>query len=490
MIDYKRAAPQPSWDHHPPGPKEASNRHLIDDPIPALPFEITSEAIDECFRNIKNPKDLALGTAISFISLSVQGLHDARSPLGQICPTSLPLIVSAGSGVGKTPYLNKMGGGLFNYQKEILANRDLELKKFKHAHAIWSEILKAHKSELRSLVKDGANTDEIIEVISDHYLNEPKEPMKLGFLYEDTTEPALYGNMNGGLQSAGWISSEASGIMNSSAFHHFDKLNAIMGGDGVRVERASRESYYLSDVRVSLCLMIQPSVLKSFENKRGEAARGTGFFARCLFINSKSTQGTRIFDGTEQTWSACERFRARTVELYKSYVEKFSRGNFAREEIRLSDRAAAIWIETRNEIEKQMLEGGRYAWAPDHASKLAEVMLRLAVNFHVFEGREGDVSETTMRASIELGYWFSRQFEKMFSPETKLANDASEFHAWLRSKYDEDNTRRFDRTYIGRYGPSGLRGDPEYLELIYDKLKNDRLIRIITEGRAKIILLN
>lgn len=51
MIDYKRAAPQPSWDHHPLGPKEASNRHLIDDPIPALPFEITSEAIDECVRN-------------------------------------------------------------------------------------------------------------------------------------------------------------------------------------------------------------------------------------------------------------------------------------------------------------------------------------------------------------------------------------------------------------------------------------------------------
>lgn len=490
MIDYKRAAPQPSWNDVPLGPKEASNRHLIDDPIPALPFEITSEAIDECVRNLKNPKDLALCTALTFISLSVQGLHDARSPLGQIFPTSLSFIASASSGVGKTPYLNKMGGGLFSYQKEILANRDIELKKFKCEHAIWSEILKAHKSELRSLVKEGANTDDIAEVIADHYSKEPKEPMKLGFFYEDTTEPALFGNMNGGLQSAGWISSEASGIINSSALRQYDKINAVISGDGVRVERASRESYYLSDVRISLCLMIQPSVLKSFENKRGEAARGTGFFARCLFINSKSTQGTRIFDGLEQSWTACERFRARTVELYKSYVEKFSRGSFAREEISLSDRAAEIWIETRNEIEKQMLEGGRYAWAPDHASKLADMMIRLAVNFHVFEGREGDVSETTMRASIELGYWFSRQFERMFSPEAKLENDASELHAWLRSKYDKNSSRRFDRTYIGRYCPYGLRRDPKYLELIYDKLENDRLIRIITEGKAKIILLN
>ena len=489
MIDYKRAAPQPSWGNISLGPKEASNWHLFDDPIPALPFEITSEAIEECVRNLKNPKDLALCTALTFISLSVQGLHDARSPLGQTFPTSLLFIASASSGVGKTPYLNKMGGGLFSYQKEILANRDIELKKFKCEHAIWSEILKAHKSELRRLVKEGAETGSISEVIANHYLNEPKEPMKLGFLYEDTTEPALFGNMNGGLQSAGWISSEASGIVHSSAFRHFDKINAVISGDGVRVERASRESYYLSDVRVSLCLMIQPSILKSFENKRGETARGTGFFARCLFINSKSTQGTRIFDGVEQSWPACERFRARSVELYKSYVENFSRGKFARVEIRLTDRAAEIWIETRNEIEKQMLEGGRYSWAPDHASKLAEIMIRLAVNFHVFEGREGDVSETTMRASIELGYWFSRQFERMFSPETKLQNDASELHAWLRSKYNENCSRRFDRTYIGRHCPYGLR-DPKQLELIYEKLIDDGMIRMVTEGRSKIVLLN
>ncbi|VXC19238.1 conserved hypothetical protein [Pseudomonas sp. 8AS] len=490
MIDYKRAAPQPSWNDAPLGPKEASNRHLIDDPIPALPFEITSEAIEECVRNLKNPKDLALVSAITFISLSVQGLYDARSPLGNIFPTSLLSIAVAGSGEGKTPCLNKMGGGLFDYQKEILANRDVELKKFRYAHDIWSEILKAHKSELRRLIKIGDNTDSILEVIADHYSKEPKEPMKAGFLYEDTTEPALYGNMNGGLQSIGWISSEASGIVNGSSFRNVDKINSVTSGDGVRVERATRESYYLANARITLCYMFQPSVLKKFENTRGETARGTGFSARCLFVNSKSTQGTRIFDGLEQSWTACERFRARTVELYKSYVEKFSRGSFAREEIRLSDRAAEIWIETRNEIEKQILEGGRYSWAPDHASKLAEIMIRLAVNFHVFEGREGDVSETTMRASIELGYWFSRQFERMFSPEAKLENDASELHAWLRSKYDENSSRRFDRTYIGRHCPSRLRGDPKYLELIYDKLENDKLIRIITEGKAKIILLN
>ena len=47
MIDSRRTARQPSWCRVPLEPREASNKHLIDDPAPVLPFEIFSEAIDE-----------------------------------------------------------------------------------------------------------------------------------------------------------------------------------------------------------------------------------------------------------------------------------------------------------------------------------------------------------------------------------------------------------------------------------------------------------
>lgn len=489
MIDSARTARQPSWCHVPLEPREASNKHLIDDPVPALPFEIFSEAVDEAQRNLKISKELALCSAMTFMSLSAQGLYDARSPMGQLCPLSLPLLVVASSGEGKTPATRVMGGSLFRYQNELMASREADLRNFRCEHAIWFEILKAYKAELRGVVKEGKSTESIKKVIADHHLNEPSEPVKLGFLYEDSTEPALFGNMSGGLRSAGWISSEASGIINGNAFGRYDKINSVNSGDGVRVERASRDSYYLPDVRLAICLMVQPSVFESFNKQRGDAARGTGFLARFLVCRPKSTQGTRIVDRDELSWYACDRFGARSVDLYKAYVESFCRGGLVREEVRLSDRAADIWIETRNEIERQILEGGRYAWAPDHASKLAEIMLRIAANFHVFEGRDGDISETTMRAAIELGYWFSRQFERMFSPDSLLEIDASELHSWLRSKYNEDRTRRFDKTYIGRYSPYRLRNAAR-LELLYEKLVRDGFIRIVTEGRAKVVLLS
>jgi len=147
-----------------------------------------------------------------------------------------------------------------------------------------------------------------------------------------------------------------------------------------------------------------------------------------------------------------------------------------------------LWVDVRNQIEREISEDGIYGWAPDHASKLAENMLRLAAVFHVFEGRDGDVSETTMRASIELGYWFSRQFDKVFSPDTMLENDASELHAWIRSYYDKNGEKRIDKTYIRRYAPNRLR-DSDRLEMLYEKLAGDGLIRLVLEGKKGVVIL-
>lgn len=94
-----------------------------------------------------------------------------------------------------------------------------------------------------------------------------------------------------------------------------------------------------------------------------------------------------------------------------------------------------------------------------------------------------------MRASIELGYWFSRQFNKVFSPDTMLENDASELHAWIRSNYDKKGERSVDKTYIRRHCPNRLR-DSDRLEDIYEKLARDGLIRLVQEGKKGVVILN
>lgn len=485
MMRGEKPARQPSWGRVPLEPKEASNKHNVLDPIPGLPFEVFTEAVDEVQRNIKAPRGLGVCSALAIMSLVSQGLYDVKSPLGNVCPLSLAIMAISGSGDGKTPTFRALSASVFKYQEVILAERDLEYVKYKAAHGVWFEILKAHKSTLRKFVQRGEDTGKISSLIYEHQEKEPRPPLNLLFLNDDVTVQALFQSMNGGLSSAGWMSSEASGILKGGAFQHFDKINSVWSGDGVRVGRVSSESYQVPDARLTLFLMMQPSVFESFNEVKGDVARGTGFISRCLFCRPRSTQGSRIDDGTERGWQACERFGDRAVVLLKEYVDRCRLGESARKVIRLSERASMVWIDIRNQIEREISEEGAYGWAPDHASKLAENMLRLAAIFHVFEGREGDISETTMRASIELGYWFSRQFNKVFSPDTVLENDASELHAWIRSKGEW----RIDKTYIRRHCPNRLR-DSDRLEEIYEKLVCDGLIRLVLEGKKGVVILN
>ncbi|WDM86048.1 DUF3987 domain-containing protein [Pseudomonas asiatica] len=488
MMHSEKSARQPSWGRGGFKPKEASNKHNVLDPIPNLPFEIFTEAVDEVQRNIKSPRELAVCSALAMMSLAAQGLYDVKSPLGNVFPLSLAIMAISGSGDGKTPTFRALSSRVYKYQEVILLERNLELGRYKAAHGIWLETLKAHKSTLRKFVRRGEDAEEIARLICEHQEKEPKPPLNLLFINDDVTVQALFQSMSGGLSSAGWMSSEASGILKGGAFQHIDKVNSVWSGDGVRAGRVSSDSYWVSDARLALCLMVQPSVFESFCELKGDVARGTGLIARFLFCRPRSTQGSRIDDGGEQGWQACERFGDRAVALLKEYVDNCRVGRGVRKVIRLSERASMLWVDVRNQIEREISEDGVYGWAPDHASKLAENMLRLAAVFHVFEGRDGDVSETTMRASVELGYWFSRQFDKVFSPDTMLENDASELHAWIRSYYDKNGEKRIDKTYIRRYAPNRLR-DSDRLEMLYEKLAGDGLIRLVLEGKKGVVIL-
>lgn len=488
MKERIKAARQASWGVVVREPKEASKKHSLSDPIPTIPFEIFSEAVDEAQRNIKSPRELSVSSALSIMSLACQGLYDVRSPVGNVCPLSLAIMAISGSGEGKSPTLRAFSESVFQYQEKLFSEHEMELRRYRAAYGIWCEVLKAHKSNLRSCVKRGENTGIVEKLICDHQEKEPKQPLNLIFLNEDVTVEALFRGMHGGLSSAGWISSEAAGIMKGGAFQNFDKINSVWSGDGVRVGRVSRDSYQISDARLALCLMVQPSAFDSFNEVKGGTARGVGFTSRFLYCRPRSTQGSRVVEGSEQRWDACRRFGTRAVDLLEEYVERCRRGGGERKVIQLSERASDIWIETRNEIEREMTQDGRYGWAPDHASKLAENMIRIAALFHVFEGREGDVSETTMRAAVELGYWFSRQFNRIFSRDTILENDASELHEWLRAHYEKTGERRIEKSYVRRYCVNKLR-DSGRLEELYEKLAFDGLIRLELEGKKGFVFL-
>ena len=486
-MNRRRVATQVDWGMH-RGLGSRSDENITVDHLPDLPFEIFSAAVDEAEENIKAPRPLVICSALTVLSLACQGLADVRSPVGQLYPLSLMIKLIAGSGERKSTTLRAFSHDIFLYQKKLQEEYAIRLNQYELEHGLWLEKRKAILSKYRKLVIVGGDGGSMKDMLVEHEVKKPTPPRKMILLQEDVTSQALFRSMSEGLSSVGWISSEASGILKGEAFGNFDKLNSVWSGDGISVDRVSSESYRIPDARLTVSLMIQPVSFEAFSTDKGGEARGSGMWSRFLVCCPESTQGSRFCDGQTQQWDACNRFSKRAVELVSKYIENSANEGFKRSEIRLSKLAAAKWVAVFNEIETEILEGGRYDWAPDHASKLADNMLRLAAAFHMFEGYSGEISCRTMSAAIDLGFWFSRQFRKVFDVNSQLEKDSNDLKRWLFARSDERGERRFEKIYVRRYCPNKLR-NKERLDMVLDKLRADRVLKLIDEGRKKIVVL-
>lgn len=83
-------------------------------------------------------------------------------------------------------------------------------------------------------------------------------------------------------------SDEAGGVFDSSLFRDISVLNSLWGeGENFR-QRASRDSYDVDDVRLTI-FMLQPAIFNDFLGKQGKKLRHSGFLARLLLIDLDQT---------------------------------------------------------------------------------------------------------------------------------------------------------------------------------------------------------
>ena len=79
-------------------------------------------------------------------------------------------------------------------------------------------------------------------------------------------------------------------------------LNKLWEGGSLSIKRRGVDgSFNVRNVRLSMGLAVQPSVIRDFYETNGEIARGSGFAARFLLAWPASTQGNRFLSLEEAT---------------------------------------------------------------------------------------------------------------------------------------------------------------------------------------------
>lgn len=462
-------------------------------PIDALPT-IAREAVEEVVGFVKAPVALAASSALSALSVAVQGLYDVERAPGLNGPCSLFMLSIAESGERKTTC-----DGFFKQALETRQREESErLKPMVDARRadldVWDAKKAGLKDAVKSAVKSGQSTRELETEMRNLEADKP-QPVRVPTLVRgDDTPENLSWELMHGWPSAGVLSSEAGVVFGShgmggdSVTRNLALLNVLWDGGSIRTGRRTSETYTLEGARLTMGLLVQEVTLRTFFDKSKGLARGTGFLARFLAAWPTSTMGTRMFTPAPG-YDRLGKFTARLLTLLRTPPNIDDIGRLTTITLSLNHEAHALWVQFHDQIEGMLGADGELQDVKDVASKIADNAARLACLFHVLENGAGAVSLDAMARGAKLATWHLTEAQRFLGqfalpPETEKA---MRLNAWLLAWCQRERTDRVGTRDAQRLGP--LR-DKSAMDTAVAELVDMGRVRTERDGRKRLIVVN
>lgn len=463
---------------------------MLNDPLSMFPlpeylirrFPKFGEAVLQGQQNFQVPPELSMVAALATISAASQRLIDVLTPSGQRIPVALALMLFALSGERKSSVMRRFMKALYAFDEVMYQQYKTLLQSYNADLEDWKARKRALQRELRVAKRDQLDCEWIEKEIADHIAEEPAFPVQFQLVYEDVSPLALLEALSAH-GTAALISSEGSVIVKSKAFDAVSQLNSAWSGDSTSVARSRRLPLRISSPRLTTCLMMQPTVLESLGRKKSDEIRDSGYLARFLMFNPRSTQGTRFSFNSTSSWDKVEAFDGRLAEILDRLQEVLAEGESEPDLIKFSPEAADFWVAHSNSIERDMAPGGKYAAASDHASKLAENIARVAALLHFFEGFEGAISLDTVKGAVEICHASSRDFMSLFVKPPEEIEDANLLNQYFNG-HRAAGTRFILKNRARQCCPSRMRDNGRFYRAL-DVLYRNGNVQVVFDDRRK-----
>jgi putative DNA primase/helicase len=406
-------------------------------PLDALPEGVRA-AVQEVADYVKAPVPLVASSALAALSLACQAQFDVQRDRRLQGPVGLYLLTIADSGERKSTCDGYFTSAIRNYQTARQTAMQPEVRQHQADLAIWTAEREGLQAAVRDAARKSKRTDELSAKLSDLERAKPEAPRVPRLLLSDATPEALAFHLAKQWPSAGLLSSEGGAVFGShgmsrdSAMRYLSLLNVLWDGGTHGIERRTSESYEVRGARFTVALQVQEPTLRSFIDKTGELARGTGFFARFLIAWPESTQGQRPFTEAPASWPHLDAFHRRIEAVLNQPVPMSETGALTPAMLTMTGAAKAAWIEYHDAIERELASGGELYDVKDAASKSADNAARLAALFQVFVGG-GAIDVPAIEAASRIAAWHlseSRRFFGELALPAELAN-AARLDSWL-----------------------------------------------------------
>lgn len=459
-------------------------------PVEQLPDGIR-EAVREVAHYTQAPVAMVATSALSVVSLVSQAHVDVQRGSRLEGPTSFFSLVIADSGERKSTVDGKFMDVV--RQWELLKRKEMEpeIKQWQAQYDCWDAERKGLLEALKSAKKSKHEATDIQELKSEleqHELKKPEPPRVPRLIYADCTPEALAAGLAHGWPSGGIVSSEAGTVFGShgmgqeSIIRNLALLNQLWDETPIAVDRKGTTSFILEGVRLSVCLAIQEPALRTFLDKNGVLARGIGFLARFIFCRPVSTQGTRFYRETPDTWPCLSRFEQRVLEILDVEPD-MDEWRLQPPMMKMEPCAKDLWIAFHNEVEKQLCPSGDYSGIRDVASKVADNAARLAALFQFFAKGATSIGPKAMEAAVALMRWYLHEALRFFGELSLPAQvaDAVRLDEWIKDYLKENQVGFVNKRHTQQHGP--LRSKDRLDTALVMLKEHDRIIER-KEGRT------
>jgi putative DNA primase/helicase len=466
-----------------------------DYPLDALPGQILA-AVQEVHEFTRAPLPLVASAALSAVSVAVQGLHDMKRADRLTGPCSLFLLTIAESGERKTTADGFFTKPLRDYEAEQAEAAKPAIKAHKSDMAAWEAKKSGLQDAIRNAARKGDPTGNLTARMRDLVNDEPQPPRVPRLLYGDATPEALTWGLSKTWPTAAVISSEAGTVLGShgmnaeSMTRNLSILNQLWDGRDIPIDRRKEGgSFTVRGARLTIALQVQELTLRQFFERTSGLARGIGFLARFLVAWPASTQGTRFFRDAPTQWPALADFNLRMSEILRTALPMTDAGELEPALLGFTPEAFEAWRAFHDAIESGLGIGGELSDVRDVASKTADNAARVALLFHVFEGRAGAVSAESFNGAARIVAWHlseARRFLGEFALPPEVA-DAARLDAWLLAYCKQHATPEVPKKKARQYGP--LRDGAMLDAALHALVELDR-VRVVKDGKRQTIELN
>lgn len=463
-------------------------------PVDALPMTIR-RAVEEVQGFTKAPVPLVASSALSALSVACQGHIDVKRAEKLLGPVALFMLGIADSGERKTTCDSFFTSAIRQHQDEQAVLAEPEMERYRADLAAWNAQKEGVQAAIKAAAKQGRDVGKLKDDLRKLEAAKPKAPLVPRMLLGDETPENLAWSLASIWPAAGVLSSEAGiifgahGMGKESVLRNLALLNVLWDGGTHSVGRRTSESFTVRGARLTVGLQVQEAALRSFFDKSGGLARGTGFLARFLVSWPESTQGFRPFTEAPASWPSLSAYHQRITAILARTMPINEDGVLTPALIGLQDDTKRAWVKFHDTIESELRNGGELYDVRDVASKSADNAVRLAALFHLFEGGDGPVGLAAFDGASRIAAWHLHEARRFFGelalPE-ELA-DATRLDGWLIDYCRRERAHMVPTRAARQFGP--VRDGRRLDRALEDLAELDR-VRVAREGKRRLIYVN